>query len=166
MPPDTASAHSGASAVQLSDAQLLRLIYSAWDFQQALSAVTFLLEDCDYGSKYNAVSLRRLRCYETTAIISFCRPLEPSRGSTVLGFRVLGVRLTAQEEKLKKRVLQLRRKVVAHSDEEAMLFLAEILQPLEDVPIEIPHFQFKELGCCRFRGHRPKLLTLSQSLSD
>lgn len=26
--------------------------------------------------------------------------------------------------------------------------------------------KYQGLGCCRFRGHRPKLLKLSQSLSD
>ena len=144
MVPPTNNAEFGSSLKCLSDAQLLRLIYSTWDFQQALSAVTFLLEDCDYGSEYDAVSLRRLRCYEATAIISFCRPLEPARGSTILGLRALGVRLASDEEKLKERITQLRRKVVAHSDEDAMLFLAEIVQPLDDFPYEVPNFQFKE----------------------
>ncbi|MEA3085971.1 MAG: hypothetical protein QOC89_3668 [Paraburkholderia sp.] len=32
----------------LTDGQLQRLIYSTWDFQQALSALTFLMEECDF----------------------------------------------------------------------------------------------------------------------
>jgi len=130
--------------MQLTDRQLTRLIYSTWDFQQALSAITFLLEECDYGARHSAVALRRLRCYESSAIVAFCRPLEPGRGEIVLGFRALNVQLSSSEEKLKWRLQELRKKVVAHSDEDAMLFLAEILQPLEDVPIEIPCFSFNE----------------------
>ena len=42
----------------LTDGQLQRLIYSTWDFQQALSALTFLMEECDLEARYNRVELR------------------------------------------------------------------------------------------------------------
>ena len=51
---------------RLTDSQLRRLVYSAWDFQQALSALTFLIEDCDYDRLHNVLELRRFRCYETS----------------------------------------------------------------------------------------------------
>jgi hypothetical protein len=73
---------------KLSDAQLQRIIYSLWDFQQALSAITFLLEECDFGAKYHFVELRKFRCYETNIIVSFTRPFETSRGHTSLGLKV------------------------------------------------------------------------------
>ena len=33
-------------------------------------------------------------------------------------------------------------------------------------PDSYTYDEFQKVGCCRFRGHRPKLLELSQSLSD
>ena len=128
----------------LTDTQLRRLIYSNWDLQQALSALTFLLEECNYDSEYTSVELRRFRCFEATAIIAFSRPFEPGRNETTLGLRTLGVRLTASEESLQQRILDLRGKVIAHSDEDEMHFTGEILEPLEDLPIRIPHFQYVE----------------------
>lgn len=35
----------------LTDGQLHHLIYSTWDFQQALSALTFLMEECDFEAR-------------------------------------------------------------------------------------------------------------------
>ena len=128
----------------MSDAQLLRAIYSNWDFQQALSALSFLLEECDFGAKYNYIQLRKFRCYETSVIISFSRPFESSRSATALGLKAIGVRLEREELALQQKVLNLRRKVVAHSDEEAMHFKGVLLQPFEDTDIQLPHFRYSE----------------------
>jgi len=128
----------------LTHSQLHRLIYSVWDFQQALSALTFLLDECDFDAKYSRVELRRFRCYESSLIISFARPFEPSRRQTVVGLRAIGVHLDAEETKLKEAMLGLRRKVVAHSDEELMHYRASTLQPFDDAPIALPLLQYVE----------------------
>jgi len=113
--------------MQITHEQFSRLIYSSWDFQQALSATTFLLQDCDFASKHSNVELRRFRCYETTAIISFARPFEAARGKSVLGMRRIGIELSDAERALKARLLALRRGVIAHSDEDLMHFRSQVL---------------------------------------
>lgn len=133
-----------ANLPKLTDAQLLRLVYSQWDFQQALSALTFLLEECDFEERYSAVQLRRFRCYESSIIISFARPFEVSRGKTALGLKAIGIQVSQAERQLRDRVMELRRKVVAHSAEEAMHFKGEILQPYDAIGIKIPLFRFQE----------------------
>lgn len=128
----------------LTDGQLHRLIYSTWDFQQALSALTFLMEECDFEARYHRVELRKFRCYEASVIISFARPFEPSRGQTTIGLRAIGLQLNPEETRLKEAMLSLRRKVTAHSDEQVMHFMASTHQPLEDSPISFPLLQFNE----------------------
>lgn len=128
----------------LSDAQLLRITYSLWDFQQALSALTFLMEECDFEAKYSVVQLRRFRCYESTVIISFARPFELSRGQTVIGLKAIGVQLTQEERRLKERIMKLRRKVIAHSDENAMHFNIQLMEPLEGNELKLPLVRFAE----------------------
>ena len=128
----------------LTDAQLTRVIQSCGDFQQALSALTFLLEECDYAAKYSTAELRKFQCYENAAIVAFARPFEVSRGRTVLGLRAVGVRLNAFEEQLKSKAIGLRRKVVAHSDDERMHFKISTLQPFEDSPLALPVLLFQE----------------------
>jgi hypothetical protein len=128
-------------AMKLTEAQFIRAMYSAWDFQQALSALTFLLQDCDFEVTHAKVELRRFRCYETNVIISFCRPFEDSRGGTTLGLRALGIVLSPDEKSLKDKLLSLRRKIVAHSDEEEMHFRVDT-HSIEG--IAIPHFQYDE----------------------
>lgn len=128
----------------LTDTQLIRLIQSCGDFQQALSALTFLLDECDYAAKYSVVELRKFQCYENSAIVAFARPFEVSRGRTALGLRAIGLQLNADEEQLKNEVIDLRRKVVAHSDEERMHFKISTIQPFEDSPASLPALLFQE----------------------
>lgn len=128
----------------LTDSQLHRLIYSNWDFQQALSALTFLMEECNFQAQYGRIELRKFRCYESSLIISFARPFEPSRGQTTLGLRNIGVQLDSQEIALKETMLNLRRKVIAHSDDAPMHFRGSTHRPLEDSPISMPLFQYVE----------------------
>lgn len=128
----------------MTDAQLRRVIYSNWDFQQALSALTFLMEECDFDAKYTNVQLRKFRCYETSVVIAFARPFEISRGRTSIGLKALGVRLDGDELVLKERMLNLRRQVVAHSDEDSMHFRGSLMQPFEDHEVTIPLFKFNE----------------------
>ena len=130
---------------ELTDSQVWRLLYSNWDFQQALSALTFLMEDCDFQAKYSPLQLRKFRCYETSLVVSFARPFETSRGQTTIGLKAIGVRLNDQESALKEKILALRRKVVAHSDEEFMHFRGTILSPFDDSPIVVPLLQYNEM---------------------
>lgn len=105
--------------------QLHRIIYSGWDFQQALSALTFLMEEMDYDEKYTKIEFRRFKCFEVNAIISFCRPFEKSRGRTILSLKAIGAKLTEEEHAFKNYLMDIRRKLVAHSDEEEMNFLCK-----------------------------------------
>lgn len=52
--------------------KLNRLMLSGRDFQQALSAATFLYEEMDDARGLPA--LRRLRCFETNMVVSYARP--------------------------------------------------------------------------------------------
>lgn len=129
--------------MKITEAQLVRAIYSTWDFQQALSALTFLLEDCEFDRKYDKVSLRRFRCYESTLIISMARPFETTRSGTTIGLRALGITLSENEKSLVSQVIDLRRKIVAHSAEEEMHFRSTTF-PVLDGNFNFPHFQFNE----------------------
>jgi hypothetical protein len=128
----------------LSDVQLRRLAYSLWDFQQSLSALTFLMEECDFDAKYSVVELRRFRCFESTVIISFARPFEGSRGQTTVGLRAIGIQPTEEEKEIQERLMKLRRKVIAHSDDDEMHFNVQMIQPMEDSEIRLPLFKFQE----------------------
>lgn len=129
--------------MNITEPQVIRAIYSYWDFQQALSSVTFLLEDCNFDEKYNKVELRRFRCYEANLIISMARPFETTKRGTTIGLRALGIKLTKEQQALVDKILDLRRKVVAHSDEEEMHFRISTFDVL-DGELNIPHFQFNE----------------------
>jgi hypothetical protein len=142
-------------APPLTETQLGRLIYSKWDFQQALSALTFLMEDFDHERSYNNVQLRRFRCYETSVILSFSRPFEISRGRTSLGLKAIGVHLDEEELALKAKLLALRRQVIAHSDEEYMHYRGAMLKPFEDLEFALPFFQFDEALHLREHHFRP-----------
>ncbi|MDL2200949.1 hypothetical protein QQF45_18070 [Halopseudomonas aestusnigri] len=129
--------------MNITEAQFERAIYSFWDFQQALSALTFLLEDCDFDAKYSKVELRRFRCYESTLIISMARPFETTRKGTTIGLRALGITLSRDQKALVDKVLELRRKIVAHSAEEKMHFRVSTFS-INDMGVNFPHFQFNE----------------------
>jgi hypothetical protein len=100
--------------------QRLRLLYSLGDFQLALSAAPFLAE-CDPGEKYSKVELRRFRCYETTIIMAYTRPFSESKGEIPRSsFKVANVQPNAEQKQLHRRLMNLRNKVIAHSDVEMM----------------------------------------------
>jgi hypothetical protein len=102
----------------------LRLLYSLGDFQLALSAADFL-EECDPDGQYSKVDLRRFRCYETTAIVSYTRPFSGSHGNVPrLTLEMTGAELTDEHRELHHALIRLRNKVVAHSDADMMRMLA------------------------------------------
>lgn len=129
--------------MNISEKQVARAIYSTWDIEKALSALTFLLEDADFNAKYNYVDLRRFKCYETTLIVSLARPFEASRNGTILNLKTLGIRLTNEEKNLLDKAMFLRRKIFAHSDEEEMHYRVSTF-PVMDGEFNFPHFQFDE----------------------
>jgi hypothetical protein len=110
-----------------------RIIYSGWDFQQALSALTFLIEECEYEKKYSRVDLRRFRCFETTLIVSFARPFKTGRGQKQLDLSAIGFEFTTEECKLKDKLIRLRDKIVSHSDEEEMVYRTHSLKPFDSL---------------------------------
>lgn len=96
------------------------MLYSLKDIQLALSAADFL-QECDPDGKIGKVELRRFKCYETTAIVSYARPFSESRGEIPrLSLKMIGVKLDADERALHDEVIELRNKVIAHSDTELM----------------------------------------------
>jgi len=129
--------------MKITEKQLARAIYSTWDIEKALSALAFLLEEADFNAKYHYVDLRRFKCYETTLIVSLARPFEASRNGTTLSLKTLGVQLTSAEKELLDKVMFLRRKIFAHSDEEEMHYRVSTF-PVMDGKFNFPHFQFDE----------------------
>lgn len=98
----------------------IRLLYSMKDIQLALSAADFL-QECDPETRISKVELRRYKCYETTAIVSYARPFSESRGKIPkLSLKMIGVKLNDESKELHDRLLNLRNRVVAHSDAEMM----------------------------------------------
>jgi hypothetical protein len=109
-----------ATPAQTIPPERLRLLYSLGDFQLALSAAAFLGE-LDEDAKYSKIELRRFRCYETTAIISYARPFSLSLGNVPrLTLAMTGAQLSDEQQALHERLMRLRNKVVAHSDAEMM----------------------------------------------
>jgi hypothetical protein len=121
-----------------------RIIYSSWDFQQALSALTFLCEECDFDKQYSNVQLRKFRCFETTAIVSFSRPFKVGRGRKALDLSAIGFKFSEDEESLKDTVLRLRDKIVSHSDEEEMEYRTHSFRILDDSDLRMPAAIFRE----------------------
>jgi hypothetical protein len=102
------------------------------------------MEECDFEAQYSKVDLRKFRCYETSVVVAFARPFETSRGRTALGLKAIGVNLNPEELSLRSKVLDLRRKVIAHSDDDEMHFRGSLLEPFEDTSLRMALFQFSE----------------------
>lgn len=121
-----------------------RIVYSSWDFQQALSALTFLCEECDFDGRYSNIQLRKFRCFETTAIVSFSRPFKVGRRRKVLDLSEIGFEYSEDEERLKDKILRLRDKIVSHSDEEEMEYITHSFRVFDDSDIRMPATIFRE----------------------
>ncbi|QWZ64894.1 hypothetical protein [Aeromonas sp. FDAARGOS 1417] len=121
-----------------------RIIYSGWDFQQALSAVTFLMQECEYDKKCSHIDLRRLKCFETTLIVSFARPFKVGRGREELDLSLIGFEFSTEELELKNKMIRLRDKVVSHSDEEEMEYRTYSIKLFDDHDVRMPIARFRE----------------------
>ena len=118
---------------------IIRLVYSARDFQLALSALDFFLEVGE-AEKYSHIELRRFRCYLDMAAIAYCRPFSRSPGIPRFAFDQIGLALTPDEQTLHHRIQIYRDKVVAHSDLDHMRVNITSFSPFEDRPdIRMPH---------------------------
>lgn len=112
--------------VEAEERRRVRLLYSLGDLQIALSAIQFLMEECEFEEKYNKIELRRFRCFETTMIVSYARPFSESKGGVPpLSLKMAGVTLNADQAALHRKLLKLRNKVFAHSDAEMMRMAAK-----------------------------------------
>ena len=121
-----------------------RIVYSSWDFQQALSAVTFLREECDFDETYSILQLRKFRCFETAAIVSFSRPFKVGRGRKALDLGAIGFKFSEGEDRLKDKILRLRDKIVSHSDEEEMEYRTHSFTIFDDSNLRMPAAIFRE----------------------
>ncbi len=99
--------------------QLMRLAMSARDFRHALSAATFLTEECDWIERHSNAERRKFHCYETTMVVAYGRPFAQSRGQVAPPFNwnmVPELELEPQERRLHEQLLTYRNKLHAHSD--------------------------------------------------
>lgn len=105
--------------------QRIRMIKALDDFQLALSAADFL-QEAQENERYSVIELRRFRCYEHTAIISYARPFSQSKnGLPKLSLKNCSANLDLEEKTLHDKVIALRNKLVAHSDLEMMNFASK-----------------------------------------
>lgn len=111
---------------RLSKYNIARMLYSISDFEVALSAADFLYE-FDAGKRYSVIELRRFKCYETTAIVSYARPFSQSRGALPrLEMTSIGVTLTLEQQQLHEKLITLRNKKFAHSDEDFFRLASQV----------------------------------------
>lgn len=117
----------------------IRLIHSLGDFQQTLSALTWI-DELEPDQKMTRVELRRYRCLEDAAVVAYWRPFSESKGLPKLSFKRLGIIPTEEEQDLHSALRTQRNKVVAHTDADRMRFGIHAWKPLEDRDIIMPHF--------------------------
>ena len=122
--------------------QLLRIISSANDFQMSLSALTWFMEELNSKEKFTELQIRKMRCFESVAVIAFCRPFIKSRSQTSLSRKLIGVTFSSDDEFLFQKLKRARNNYIAHSDEEGMHFLVDSF-PISVVnKMQIPHMTF------------------------
>lgn len=113
--------------------RLTRLQISCSDFSQAMSAATFLLQELEDDVPYGLPAWRRFRCYETTMVVAYARPFSQSKGKVPkLGWKALGVELSADELALHEKIVAHRNTLYGHSDADAVevrtLYLHEVFK--------------------------------------
>lgn len=110
--------------------KLSRIILAGRDFQESLSAITFMLEEMDPQEKetYTLPELRRLRCYETTAIVAYVRAFNSQRGGKrdPFSFEDINLNLNQDEHGLHAKLVGFRDEIYAHSDADTADYNASI----------------------------------------
>jgi hypothetical protein len=81
----------------------------------ALSALYFLCE-LEEGQTITRDERRRYRCFEDAAVIAYGRAFTKAEGLPFLVFKHMDLKPTPEEQALHHRLMDRRRKVVAHSD--------------------------------------------------
>lgn len=126
--------------------QRMRMLYSLRDLEIALSAADFLTE-ADEDENYSHVELRRFKCYETTAVVSYSRPFSESKnGFPKLSLKMCDVSLSEHERGLHEKILATRNTIMAHSDAEFMHFNAMVgdVSKNQDGTLNVVHVIFGE----------------------
>lgn len=109
-----------------------RLLLSLRDFAQARSALSFVQQEVDYSEKYPLAELRRFQAYETSLVISYCRPFSEAAGEVPrLSFKKLGVKLSPYTRAIHIDLINKRNKIFAHSDAEFVEFAEPIIMGME-----------------------------------
>ncbi len=131
--------------ISLQQKQIIRGLQSLHDFNIAGSAAYFLSEASE-DTKYPLEDLRRFKCFETTAIVSYSRPFSESKGGMPkLSLKYCGVRLSTEEKLLHEKLLKLRNKLIAHSDEAFMSFASTVFDVgRSDDPFPVLHVKGDE----------------------
>ena len=94
-----------------------RLLLSLRDLGHARSAIAFIREDIDFEKGYPLAELRRFQCYETTLVVSYCRPFSQSVEQIPrLSYETLGIELSTFTRELHQGLMRKRNKIFAHSD--------------------------------------------------
>lgn len=110
--------------------KLVRIILANRDFQESLSAITFILQKMDPEEKelFEIAELRKIRCFETTALVAYGRPFNSERNGKKdkLSFDDININLNKKEKALHEKLIKLRNTVYAHSDSEYGEFNASI----------------------------------------
>lgn len=128
--------------------KLNRLLLSTRDFQQALSAATFLYEEMDEAR--GLAGFRRLRCFETNMVVAYARPFSQAHGAVKrLKLGDLGIDLTNEEYALHERLIEQRNKLYAHSDADRVPMSVQVMNTIfggdkADFQFIMPRF---EEGC-------------------
>ncbi|WLA18096.1 hypothetical protein NDK37_12395 [Xanthomonas citri pv. glycines] len=125
----------------VTDDQLERILYSASDFEQARSALTFLKDLMHSSEQRGIVYQRKIRCFETTLIIAMSRPFDDNQA---INLGLIGANLHKEERAVIELVRGLRNKVFAHSDKLQMHYSSEVVE-IQGVSTLVPVLTFDEL---------------------
>lgn len=128
--------------------QLKRWCMGFNDLQMALSSLTFLHEELDYDQeKYHYVELRRMKCFELSFVVSYARAFTDSNGSRYkrISLKGIGVSLSEREKATHDRIINIRNKIYAHSDQEFYILRADHHEmDLKGVPFSLTNIRADE----------------------
>jgi hypothetical protein len=126
------------------EARRRRLLYSLNDLQHALSACEFLYE-CEEKNTYSKIELRRFDAMKRRSS-SRTRGRSPSLGAP-LTMKMVGLKLSNDRQALHDRLVDMRNKIMAHSDSEMMRVTTQpfdVSMQAGEPPIYLIHTVFDE----------------------
>lgn len=116
----------------------IRLIHALSDFQQAMSALTFI-DELEPDREITRVELRRYRCLEDAAVVAYWRPFSQSQGLPSLSLKQIGLIPSDRELRLHELIKLQRNKVVAHTDVDRMRIALKAWRPHPGFSGVLPH---------------------------